>query len=178
MKRGQRGVTLIELQVAITIGALIAIAATISTIQLMKYSSSVTDRMTAIRHVENAGYWIARDAETAGNVTVDGLTFPNFMVMTWTVYGYDGAPSVHHSVTYAFADFSQGVGKLKRTHWSSGGANETTLISEYIYYDVADPSNTSKASYQSSELAVTLTGRYGSATRSKVYTIVRRANFF
>lgn len=178
MKKGQRGFTIIELQVAIAIMTLVAIAATISVIQVLKFSPVVADRFTAIRHVQNAGNWITRDAEMAEEIKTTGLTYPDFLLFTWMIYGYDGEPSVFHKVTYSFTDVSQGVGKLKRTYWNTAGASEQNLIAEYIFYDPSDPGNTTTGIYQNPEFTIKLTGRFRGVSKSEEYKVVHRPNTF
>ncbi len=178
MIKKQHGFTLVDLQVTIAIVSLMVFAGAISASQIVKYAPATTNRMVAVREVHNAGYWISRDAESAEKVTVDGLTYPAFIVMEWTIYGYDGEASIYHTVTYSFAGMSNGVGKLVRTHSSSAGENTQTLISDNIYYNPADPANSSKASYQNLKLAVKLTSQYGDSIKSREFEVLRRPNFF
>ncbi len=51
MRRGERGFGVLELQVAIAISALLAIAAGIATWQLIRYTPASADRMTAARNL-------------------------------------------------------------------------------------------------------------------------------
>ncbi len=178
MTRDQRGFTLVEMPIALAIGALIALGAAISIFQVMESSPLVVDRFTTTRSVQNAAHWISRDAESAENVRVDDLVSPDFLALEWTVYSFDEDPSIYHTVTYSFVGLSQGVGKLQRYHWSSDGINETTVVAEHVYYDPADPTNTSKASYQDSQLTVKIASRFRDSSGSKEYIIVRRPNLF
>ncbi len=98
--------------------------------------------------------------------------------MSWTSYGYDGAPSVAHTVTYSFVGMSGGVGRLVRTYVTSSGVDEQAMVGEYIYYEPADTVNSSKVSFQDSKLAIKLTSRYGGAVRSSEYGLLRRPTFF
>ena len=80
------------------------------------------------------------------------------------------------SITYFFEEISEGVGKLKRNQWSSGGANAEILIAEYICYDPDDPVNTSNASYQSQVLTVKLTALFYDARETREYIMGGRPN--
>ena len=175
MKRCERGFTLIELLVVIALIALLSSGAGIAVVQSITVTKSSNDHMTVIRQVQNAGYWISRDALMAENVLVDNLTPSSFLIITWTEWGYDEA-SIYHSVTYSFQDMSDGVGKLKRTHWSSAGANEETLVAEYIYYNPGAP-DTTEASYTSPVLTVQITSSLGEANQTKEYRVWHRPNF-
>ncbi|MBI4334824.1 MAG: prepilin-type N-terminal cleavage/methylation domain-containing protein [Chloroflexi bacterium] len=177
--KSERGFTIIELQVAIALVALMAVAATISTIQVIKYSPVAKDRMTVVRQVQNAGYWISRDVEMAEVVTISGLTYPDFLMLSWMVYGYDGAPSVYHTVVYTLTDSSGGVGKLKRLYTNSAGASEETLIAENIYYEPADTDNTSRVVRDAvPELSVKLTGYLPDQSETREFKIAHRPNLW
>ena len=175
MKQGEKGFTAIELLVAITIIALIGSATATATFQVFKGTERSNNHMTAVRQVHNAGYWISRDAQMAQSVTTDNLTPPDFLVLSWTERDYADEPT-YHSVTYFFEDLTDGIGKLKRNHWSSAGANEQTLVAEYIYYDPDDPDNTSKAGYQKPVLTVQLTALFEETGETREYRINRRSS--
>ena len=170
MKRCERGFTLIELLVVIALIALLSSGAGIAVVQSITVTKSSNDHMTVIRQVQNAGYWISRDALMAENVLVDNLTPSSFLIITWTEWGYDEA-SIYHSVTYSFQDMSDGVGKLKRTHWSSDGADEETLVAEYI------DSNATNAIYTGPVLTAQITSSLGEANQTRGYTVWHRPNF-
>jgi prepilin-type N-terminal cleavage/methylation domain-containing protein len=173
MKGRGKGFTIIELAVALAIITLVSGAAAVATFQVFHGSGRNNDHMTAVREVQNAGYWISRDAQMAQSVTADNLTPPDFLILNWTEWDEAGEP-IYHSVTYSFIDLTDGIGKLKRSHWSSAGANEQTLVAEYIYYNPADPDNTSKASYQSPLLTVRLTSLFAGVKETREYRIIRR----
>lgn len=175
MKSGEKGFTYIELVVAIAIAALIAGAAAITTFQVLKGTGRNNDYVTAVRQVQNAGHWISRDTQMAQSIIADNLTPPDFLVMRWTE-NYAEDP-VYHSATYFFEDLADGIGKLKRSHWSSAGVNEETLVAEYIYYNPDDPGNTSKASYNSPELTVQLTALRKETRETREYKTNHRPNF-
>ena len=178
MKQGENGFTIIELVVALAIIALIGSAATMTTFQVIKGTERSNNHMTAVRQVQNAGYWISHDTQIAESAIVDNLELPDFLILTWAEQDYAGGEPIYHSVTYFFEDLSDAVGKLKRSHWSSAGANEQTLVAEHIYYDPNDPDNSSKASYESPVLTVQLTAVFGDATETKEYRARHRPNLW
>ena len=175
MKLGEKGFSYVELIVAIGIATLIAGAAATTTFQVLKGAGRSNNYMAAVRQVQNAGYWIGRDTRMAQNIITENLTPPDVLVMSWTE-NYTDDP-VYHSATYFFEDLTDGIGKLKRSHWSSDGANEEALVAESIYYDPDDPSNTSKASYNSTELTVQLTALFGETRETREYKANHRPNF-
>jgi hypothetical protein len=112
----------------------------------------------------------------AQSIIADNLTPPDFLVLNWAEWDDAGDPT-YHSITYFFENLTDGLGKLKRSHWSSAGINEQTLVAEYIYYDPDDPDNTSKVSYQSPVLTVQLTALSEEIRETREYRINRRPNF-
>ena len=174
MKLNEKGFTLIELLIAITIMVLAIGAAGGAIFQIFRGMESNNDHMTAVRQVQNAGYWISRDAQMAQTVTTDGLTLPDFLVVNWTEWDDAGDP-IYHSATYFFEDLTDGIGTLMREHWSSAGASEETLIAQYIYYDPG-VDNTSNASYLSPVLTVQLTALFEKTRETKEYQITHRPN--
>ena len=176
MRHNERGFTIIETVVALAIISLIASAATMTTFQVLSYTNGSDSKVTALRQVQNAGYWISRDAQMAESVATDNLSSPNFVVMNWTERDYD-SDDIYHSVTYFFDELSDGIGKLKRNHWSSVGLNDDTLIAKYICYDPGDPVNTSNVSYQKPVLTVKLTALFGDARETREYRVNHRSNF-
>lgn len=176
MKQGKNGFTLIGLAVTLAVMSIIGSAAAVATFQVVKSTGRNESHMTAVRQVQNAGYQISHDAQMAESVVVDNLEPPNFLVLNWTEQAYDGGDSTYHSVSYFFEGLSDGIGKLKRNHWSSAGASEETLVAAYIYYDPADPENTSKLTYQSPVLTVRLIALYEEARETREYKVIRRPN--
>ena len=176
MKQGEKGFSFIELIIAIGIMALISGAAAIATFQVFKGTERNNDYMTAVHQVQSAGYWISRDTQMAQGVKTDNLTSPDFLVLSWTVWDDNNDP-IYHTATYFFEDVTDGVGKLKRRHWSSSGANEQTLIATHIYYAPDGPDDTSNVSYQDSVLTVQLTALSEKIMETREYKISHRPNF-
>ncbi|UCG10730.1 MAG: prepilin-type N-terminal cleavage/methylation domain-containing protein [Dehalococcoidia bacterium] len=176
MRRGERGATIIELVVAITIMALVSGAATAATFQVFKCTERNSEYMTALNQVQNAAYWISHDAQMAQSITTENLTSPDFLVLNWTEWDAEDNP-VYHSATYFWEDLSGGIGKLKRSHWSSAGVNEQTLVARHIYYDPTDLDYTSEASYQNPVLTLQITALSGESRETREYQISRRPNF-
>ncbi|MFC1934159.1 type II secretion system protein J [Chloroflexota bacterium] len=173
MKPGEKGYTLIELLIAITIMALASTAAGAAIFQVLRNTERNNDHITAVRQVQNAGYWISRDARMARIVTTTAnLTLPLFLSLSWTEWDALGDP-IYHSANYTFEDLTDGVGKLKRMY-GSAGASTQTLVAQYIYYDPDDADNTSNTSYQSSVLTVKLTAVFEDFMESREYKIKSR----
>ncbi len=179
MKRGERGFTLIELLLVVGLVGLISGAAGVTTVQVLTVTKRSNDHTIAIRQVQTAGHWISNDALMAANVVVDDdPQTAEFLTFTWTEWGYD-EESIYHEVTYFFEDLSaDGIGTLKRTHWSSAGTDKQTLIAEHIYYTPDVPENTdTEAEYTTPVLTLQVVASLGEATEIRKYTIWRRSEF-
>jgi prepilin-type N-terminal cleavage/methylation domain-containing protein len=81
--RRDMGFTLIELVMAMAIGAIISVAVVASIAQALNGSSRSSNHMVAVRQVQNAGYWVSRDAAMAQTTATD----PDFLILSWT--GWD-----------------------------------------------------------------------------------------
>ena len=176
MKKGEQGFTIIEAIVVIGIISVIGLAASMTIFQSIKVTESNNNRMTVLRQVNNAGYWISRDAQMVESAVTDNLSSTDFIILNWTEHDYDD-DDIYHSVTYFFEGLSGGMGTLKRNHWSSAGANGDTLVAQYISYDPTDPVNTSNVSYQKPELTVKFTALFEDAKETREYKISRRINY-
>jgi len=176
MKSNEKGFTFVELLVAMSIIVILSGAASVSIFQVLKGTEHTNDYMAAVCQVQNAGYWISRDAQMAHRITTDNLTPPNFLILTWVERDQAGEV-IYHSVTYFFEDLTGGIGKLMRGYWSDAGANEQNLIAEYIYYNPSDPGRTSKVSYQDPLLTLQLTSIVDEVRETREYQVNRRPNF-
>ena len=176
MRKDERGYTLVELVITSGIIAMVAAAAFITIFQIFRSNERSNDYATSVRQVENAGYWITRDAQMSQTVTAGNLALPDFLIVNWTEWDMAGQP-VYHSVKYFFDDMSGHVGTLKRLHWSNNGLNEQTLIARDIYYNSDNASYTSHVSYQSPVLSVRVTSILHDSLESREYQAILRANY-
>ncbi len=176
MKPGEKGFTLIELLIAVTITVLATGAAGAALFQVLRNTERNNDHMTVVRQVQNAGYWISRDAQMALSVTTEDLTPLGFLTLSWTEDAAGDDP-IYHSANYSIENLTDGIGTLKRRHLSSAGADEQTLVAQYIYYDPDDADNTTGAIYESLVLTVQLTAIFEEIMETREYKIMRRPNF-
>ena len=170
MKIGEKGFTLVELLVAITIMVLATGAASTAIFQVLRNNQRNSDYMTVVRQVQSAGYWINRDAGMAQSVTVN-LTLPDFLILSWTEQN-SGDP---YEVTYILEDMPEGqLKKMLRNQSINGTDNTTTLVAQYID---PDPQKTS-CNLTSGILTLTVTSTVsdGSLTQSetRIYKVVPR----
>ncbi|MBI4295944.1 MAG: type II secretion system protein [Chloroflexi bacterium] len=176
--RREEGFTTIELLVAFTIMVTIGGAITSSIVYTARTTEASNNHMTAVQQVQNAGYWIARDAQMADTIIVDNATPTDWLIMTWLEWDYGGNNSVTHWAVYSFDSLSDGIGIIRRNYWSSTGATSQTLVAKYIYYDLSDPANTSQGSYTYPDLAFRLASRFDNASETREFKVGVRPNLY
>jgi prepilin-type N-terminal cleavage/methylation domain-containing protein len=139
----ERGVTLIELLVAIPIAGLVAAAAAGTIVQLLN-TNDISAGMLAVRQVQIAGDWVSRDgvqAQSADNISDNistGVGMP--FTLKWSYWDTGATPEVNetHQVTYSLVNMPSGSLKRLQRHEvvkDKGGAtiSDTTItVAEYI----------------------------------------------
>jgi len=177
MKPGEKGFTIIELIIALSIMVLASGAAGAAIFQIFGNTERNSNYMTVSSQVQNAGYWISRDAQMALTINTDNLTSPVFLEINWTEDAAGENP-IYHSANYTIEDITDNIGILKRKHITSAGLNEETLVAKYIYYDPLDTDNSTQASYSGSLLTVQLTSMLENGLEIREYQIKRRPTTF
>ena len=127
--------------------------------------------MTAVRQVQNAGYWISQDAQMAQEVdTADDPGTPELelVTLTWTVW----VDETEHVVTYAMVgDELQREFVIRDANGVEIGSG-TTIVARYV-----DLANTS-SQWSGGVLTVTVTAAVGSypeaVSETRVYEITPR----
>ena len=162
INKNQRGFTLAELIVALAITGLITGGITMSIFQVFDINTRSNNHMTAVRQVQNAGYWISHDAQMARDVAPDpGDTgFP--LVLTWTEWG-----GTVNEVTYTLVD-----SELKRSHSVDGEPSET-VVAQYIdsVSCQLDPLDNRKLTFT---ITATVSGGWKEASETRVYEVIPR----
>jgi prepilin-type N-terminal cleavage/methylation domain-containing protein len=165
--RSQRGFTLIELLIAIGITAIITGVLTASIMQVWTVSYRTRDRMTAVRQVQQAGFWVSPDVMTARDVTPGPSGgFP--LTLNWTV------SNNNYAIVYSL----QGTGTLKtlqRDYYVNSNPDSTITVAEYI-----DPDQTSIGPSQACSFPdcaaynFTVTATVGDQSETRVYEVKPR----
>ncbi len=136
MKPGEKGYTLVELLVAITIMAAASVAVAGGVFQILRNTERNSNHMAAVLQVQTASNRISYDAQTAQKVTTDNLTSPDFVVLDWI-----GSTGEECRVTYTLTDKPGSMLKeLRRTQSVNGSDNATSLVAQYIDPDPAKTS--------------------------------------
>ena len=154
MKPGEKGYTLLELLVAITIMALASAAAGVGIFQIIRNIERNSNHTAAVLQVQNADHRISHDVQTAQSVTTDNLTPPDFLALSWI----DGDSSDEYQVTYTLEDMPSSVLKeLWRNQSVNDSANITSLVAQYIDSD----SEKTSCNLTSGILSLTITATVG-----------------
>lgn len=170
MKGSEKGFTLIEMILVVGIMALVASGATATFFQVAKETERSNEQITAVRQVQNSGYWISRDTHMAQGVELAGGSgFP--LTLTWT----DWDSGDKHRVIYTLENMPGGeLKQLQRGYSINQGASKIALVAQYID---PDPSKT-KCEFTDGVLTLTVTATVslGSqvASETRTYKIIPR----
>ena len=162
INKNQKGFTLLEMLLALLIGAIITGGITATIFQVVIGSARTNNHMIAVRQVQNAGYWVSHDGQMAQDVELGAASgFP--LILTWTDWYAD-----EHEVTYDIVD-----NKLTRIYSVNEGTPSQTLVAQFI-----DLTNTSCEKDTDSVLILTVTARLGTgsqqASETRVYEVKPR----
>ena len=162
----QRGLTLIELLIALPIAALILAAATGAIIQLIN-SSEASSRMVACRQVQTAGYWVSKDGVQAQHVNITAP--PAILILEWT--GWQG--NVSYRITYSLQDMPSGsLKQLERTEEVTGAEVVTSIIATNLVPEETSCEWTNNTVKQAFTFKVT--AKVGKQTETRIYEIKPR----
>ena len=124
----QKGFTLVELLVAIAITGIISLVIIGVTLQVITVNSADSNRMDAVKQVENALHWINRDAQMAWPSSIlpgDNTTTSFPLFLKWTDYSDDPSEeNMQYEVTYIINP----DGVLERAQTVNAGAISYTYI--------------------------------------------------
>jgi len=121
IKRNQRGFTLIEVLVATAITGFIGVGITMAASQVLNINALSINHITVLKQVENATYWINRDAQMAQIVQPSGGSgFP--LNLSWVEWD-----NTMHQVSYTLES-----SKLYRSYSVNGGQPSQTVVAEHI----------------------------------------------
>ena len=132
LKTTEKGFTLVELLVALSIAAFVTAAASMTIITMMRLTPKTNNWAIALRQVQDAGYWISRDVMMSDTVIPGtGDTFLTLRVPEWD----SGLVKVvNKDIVYQFETLS-GQRWLTRTHSTGGKTAIAQYISEPIQYE-------------------------------------------
>jgi prepilin-type N-terminal cleavage/methylation domain-containing protein len=173
-RRGSRGLTLVELLIALAIGSLVAVGALGVLNQLFVLIPKAQNGMLAIRQAQSAGYWIDRDGVSGQIITPTPSLF-TLSAATPLVISSVNWNSDNTIVTYS-VDTNLKLQRQEVVKNKSGVTISSTLsqVADSIssitaQYDYPNPGDARKI------LTITITAQVGSATETRVYKISPRS---
>lgn len=173
-RKGERGLGLLEVLVGLAIFALISSASSVVVMQMLRVNASANNRVTAITQVQNAGYWLSRDAQQArvilkGDDPYTEETTEDFVaIFSWSEW--DGTKD---TIIYEL----DGNGGLVRSHYQGGEYyQDGTLIDETtIARFITEASvNIDETSLYTTAAITATVGGFQRVSETRVYEIVPR----
>jgi len=164
----QKGFTLLEMLVALAVGAVILLGVVGSIFMVMRGVPEIRKETSALADIERAAHWINRDVPMGQDTNLVNNDPPVAqMTITWTDYTKEAEleESVSHSVSYTW---SSGNGELLRNY------NDVTTIVGTHLTDVG-------FSRSDSFVTVTLSSSIDEESRStitRVYKILMRGEAY
>jgi prepilin-type N-terminal cleavage/methylation domain-containing protein len=156
LKKGERGFSLVELVIVVALAGLVCTAITATAFQVFTFSTRLSNQMTAVRQVQQAGFWVSPDVMMAepGKITYNASS-EKFLVLGWTSYN-----TTEYEVDYILQN-----GVLSRQHYTKPASvpDYTTVVAEYI-------SSASFVPYGSA-YTLTVTATVGGQTETRVYEV-------
>ncbi len=166
IQRDQRGLTLVELLIAILLVGVVTSGITMTIFQVFDMNSRTSSHMIAIRQVQHAGKQVSQDLLQAHNISPEAKpATPELLILKWT--DWDDA---QHKIVYNLEDMPSGEFKiLWREHYINLSLNSTTIVAEYI-----DPYQTSCVQTDGA-FKFTVTANVSGQSETRVYEVMPRA---
>ncbi|MFC2045088.1 type II secretion system protein J [Chloroflexota bacterium] len=160
MKRGERGFTLIEMLISLAIMSAIVGGVAMTTMALLTHPQRSTNQNIVLQQVQNAGYWISRDVQSAKTISFDDPSgFPlNIGVPV------DTDPDNDYSIIYFF----DGNQLLRQVDASS-----ETIVANHI---VVDTTTFSISTLNDNAYELTVQASKDAAMVERSYEITQRIN--
>ncbi len=159
VNKEQRGFTIIEILVSIAIAGVLAAGIVATIHQTFKVNESANEHMVTVQQVENAGYWVNKDALMAQTITPGGgAGFP--LSLSWISWAGNSM-----QVTYNLSGDS-----IRRSVSVNGGAPTQVLVAQNVD---PDPLKTS-CSFADSVLTLNVTAAVDDTFETRTYRIKPR----
>jgi prepilin-type N-terminal cleavage/methylation domain-containing protein len=156
---GQYGFTLIELTMAMAVGGIIIAGATATIHQVMSNNSRNAAHLQAVKQVENALHFLARDIQMAQTVQTTGLGTNEVLKVGWVTWD-----SASNQVTYSWNAVDH---KLTRT---ASVDNVTSTVA----YSVNPGPVFSPHPWAGGQVTISMTAAVGGASESRVVAVIPR----
>jgi len=127
--RDQRGITLIEMTVAVALIGLIAAGIAMTISQVMAVNSNTSGKMVAIRQVQQAGDRVSKDVLQAGVVVHNSAGDPFSVSLTIPYFKDDVSGPQEKTI---IVDYVIEGGELIRTYNDDGSGPITMVVARHI----------------------------------------------
>lgn len=161
MRHGEKGFTLLEVLVTMAIIGIIMPMLTMSVITMMKLHVQANEQNIVLQQVQNTGYWISRDVQMAGSIT---LNAPNGFPISLEI-PVDTDANNDYSVDYLFDG-----NKLKRQVYNSSHV----LVSESLIAEYIDAADTTFINLAPSTYFLTVKSSKGENSTERSYRVSQR----
>jgi prepilin-type N-terminal cleavage/methylation domain-containing protein len=159
----KRGFTLIELIVAVAIASILGLGVSTTVYQTLSVNASSTNRLVAVKQVENAVHYLSRDSQMAQDIQTGAEAgFP--LILRWTEW-----EGTTHRITYSF----QGD-QLRRAQSINSGPPQELVIARDIDTNGGETFCQYNGGVLSFKITSAVTG-FRSSTESRSFTIIPRA---
>jgi prepilin-type N-terminal cleavage/methylation domain-containing protein len=183
--KNERGFTFLELLIVLAIGGIIAGAATSTTFQMITGSHRSSNHMTAVRQVQNVGYWISYDAQMAQSiVTADDVLTPEMEVLTMVWTGWEQTCGLNrcvdtYEIRYTYNGASDQIRRYRQITTSEydddGQLVNPQPVAQSSDTLIGDHITNINIEYSSDEkLDVDITASVGDAIEERIYEITPR----
>ena len=166
INKNQKGFTLLEMMLALLIGAIIAGGITATIFQVVIGSARTNNHMIAVRQVQSAGYWVSHDAQMAKSV--DPAPPGGFLILSWTDWDLT-VNTVTYTITIEGGELKR---KLDRQPAVGPETSETTTVARFIVPETKCELTTSGTLIFT--VTATVSPRSQSQSETRVYEIVPR----
>jgi prepilin-type N-terminal cleavage/methylation domain-containing protein len=164
IQRDQRGLTLVELLIAILLAGIVTSGITMTIFQVFNINSRTSNHMIAIRQVQNAGKQVSEDLLQAKRVEPgESSGFP--LTLNWTDWDDE-----QHGIVYTLENMPSGTLKiLWREHYINSSLDSTTKVAEYI------ASNQTSCVWAGGAFNFTVTANVGEQSETRIYEVTPRS---
>lgn len=170
MNLNEKGFSLLEMIVAISVGAIIALGASMTTVQMINVTARNNHQTTAIRQAQNVGFWMSQDLLMghSANVSDDpGTPDTEFVTITWKHW----ETGDYYDIRYVWTDSIESLKKLKRNQITR---DKNGLIIETKSMLIADNILSANLSLQNGVWDLSVGTRSGKISEFREFEINKR----